>query len=173
VHEAAEYLKRGAALAGMCVIAGDGLEMTPTLAATARKQTVDESTDLQVHSEADLDAFMRDASGFHFEVSGQLSGSAGSGVDSRPGSGPAIAIGPVLWTARLPSLARNGHDHDVLRDGQVHSRTPEPPSGDLTEPRARCGSQSPPLRGWIARPRASRLRPWTPQGFPAARSARP
>jgi hypothetical protein len=72
---------------------------------------VDESSDLQVHSEADLDSFMRDVSGFHFDVPGPLSGSVGSGVDSRPGSGPAIAIGPVLWAARSPSLARNGHDH--------------------------------------------------------------
>lgn len=75
----------------------DGLEMSPSLARVTRSSGSD---DIQVHSEADLVAFMRDAAGYSFVLTA-ASGGAGTGLQAGPGAwtGPAVALGPITWRA--------------------------------------------------------------------------
>jgi hypothetical protein len=100
------------ALLDQSSFASDGLEITPSLSSTADLGAIGLAhSHIQVHSESDLDAFMRDINGFHFRIAGSLSGSTGAGIDTRPGSPPAIAIGPVLWSATSRRVTQGGHDH--------------------------------------------------------------
>ncbi len=89
----------------------DGLEMTPSIRSALAKGVIDESTDIQVHSTTDLGAFMQDIAGLHFEVHEPLRGSAGTELQTGPGAltGPAVAVGPVLWTATGPPVTDHHH----------------------------------------------------------------
>jgi hypothetical protein len=88
----------------------DGLEVVPTLQRFAQGYGVGDPSDIQVHTKSDLDAFMRDITGYQFELI-EAHGTAGTNLQSGPGAwiGPAVAVGPITWRATSDALARQGH----------------------------------------------------------------
>jgi hypothetical protein len=93
----------------------DGLEMIPSLRSALDKGVIDESTDIQVHSRVDLDAFMRDIAGIRFQLQQPLQGNVGTGLNTLAPASLAVAIGPVLWQATGEVISQ--HHHSQIRGG--------------------------------------------------------
>ena len=87
----------------------DGLEITPSLAnffAPGRN-----TGGIQVHSGAEVVAFMNDISGLAFGLVSPPAGSVGTNLQTGKDAytGPGIALGPVMWGAIGDSRAAGRH----------------------------------------------------------------
>ena len=94
----------------------DGLELAPTLRAFLAG---DRQTDLAVHSRADLDMLMGDVRGFRLEIV-DAPARIGTGFQTGPDAwtGPAVALGPVMWRAASVGVVAGGHRY-IVGGGKV------------------------------------------------------
>jgi hypothetical protein len=96
----------------------DGLELAPTFAAFAKGPGAASTSNLQVHTKAQLRAFMRAIGGHTFKVV-RSSGGTGTNMQTGPGAwtGPAVVLG-VAWRARGDGPGMKGHEY-VSGDSKI------------------------------------------------------
>jgi hypothetical protein len=99
------------ALIARPVLGRDGLELAPTFAAFAQSSTAASHSNLQVHTQSQLRAFMRAMGGHRFKVLGS-GGNTGTNLRSGEGAwtGEAVSL-EVAWRARGGGPAMNGHKY--------------------------------------------------------------